>query len=164
MKSSKISTLAMFALVASMFSFHSLSAQENKPLFALTEKNEAALFANPDNAQPAVNENSDHPAFHFDYSAGQQTARFDNLEAYVAAYLNYPAQAEANYIEGTVKVLAVISPEGKVLKADVVESLGYGCDEAALKMVINMPNWTPAMNYGIPVKGKRMLEIDFRLW
>ena len=107
--------------------------------------------------------NTPSGTYHFDLSAGQQTARFDDLESYVAEHLSYPEIAEENCMEGTVKVLLVISPEGKVMKAEVLQSLNSICDKAALDMLRKMPNWKPAMNYGIPVKGKAKVEVLFRL-
>lgn len=75
----------------------------------------------------------------------------------------YPDLARSYTIEGTVKILVVISSQGKVTQAKLVDGLGFGCDEAALKLVSNMPNWKPASNYGVPVQTKKMLEFDFKL-
>jgi len=95
--------------------------------------------------------------------SGLQQATFDNLAGYVATHLEYPETARENALEGTVKVKVTISPAGEVLNAEVTESLGFGCDEAALKLVRNMPRWKPASNFGIPVTGKGILTFKFSL-
>ena len=96
-------------------------------------------------------------------AAGQQTAYFNNLEGYLEDNLIYPRAAQENGIEGRVIVLAEISIDGKIIAATIIESIGFGCDEAALSVVQNMPAWTPAMNYGVPVRGKKAIEFNFRL-
>ena len=92
-----------------------------------------------------------------------KAARFEGLQAYVAAHLSYPRAARENNIEGTVKVLVQLSPEGNVLGARVVQSLGYGCDDAALKMALNMPRWTPATCNGAPIPAEIVVPVAFQL-
>ncbi len=99
----------------------------------------------------------------FDLNAGQRAASFNGFREYVSAHLVYPEQARENAIEGRVEVLVSISDKGKILSAKIVEPLGFGCDEAALAVVREMPDWAPAMNFGVPVKGKKVIAIDFRL-
>jgi len=99
----------------------------------------------------------------FDLSLGQQTAHFENLETYVADHLTYPEMAQKYAIEGTVTVLVTISPQGKITETKVVEGLGHGCDEMALQLVQDMPKWTPASNYGVPVTSKQLLQFNFSL-
>lgn len=109
------------------------------------------------------NAENDKKNYLFDVNAGQQSPSFKGFEAYVSAHLVYPELARKNSIEGRVEVLITISDEGKILEAKIVKSLGFGCDEAALAVVRDMPDWTSAMNYGIPVKGKNIVGFDFRL-
>ena len=109
------------------------------------------------------NAENDKKNYLFDINAGQQSPSFKGFDAYVSAHLVYPELARKNGIEGRVEVLVTISDEGKILEAKIVKSLGFGCDEAALAVVRDMPDWTSAMNYGIPVKGKNIVGFDFRL-
>lgn len=51
----------------------------------------------------------------------------------------YPELAYENEIEG--KVLVAIVFDGHISKMEVVESLGAGCDEAALKAMQNFPKY-----------------------
>jgi TonB family protein len=50
--------------------------------------------------------------------------------------LRYPAQAKRKNISGEVVVQAKVNDIGFVISADVIKSLGYGCDEAAKSVVI----------------------------
>ncbi|GAB3823385.1 TonB family protein [Pontibacter rugosus] len=49
--------------------------------------------------------------------------------------LKYPAQAQANHIKGKVLVEFVIDAAGNVADAFVVQGLGHGCDEEALRVI-----------------------------
>jgi TonB family protein len=97
------------------------------------------------------------------FELGLQKASFTNLHTYVKDHLQYPDLARKNAVEGTVKILVVISADGSVAQTKVINSLGFGCDEAALEVINNMPRWTPASNYGIAAKDKRLLEFQFSL-
>ncbi|MBV6474054.1 MAG: hypothetical protein JPMHGGIA_02356 [Saprospiraceae bacterium] len=94
---------------------------------------------------------------------GIKAPSFDHLGRYIAEHLEYPELARGNSLEGELKLQLVISPEGSVMEARVLQGLGLGCDEAAQKMALQMPAWTPASNYGVPVKGKAILVVQFKL-
>lgn len=98
-----------------------------------------------------------------DLSAGQHPPEFADWEVYLQDKVVYPQLAREYAIEGTVSVMVYVSEKGEVDKARILKGLGFGCDEAALKLVYDMPRWTPASNYGIPVKGKKILDITFKL-
>jgi TonB family protein len=49
--------------------------------------------------------------------------------------VKYPAEAAAQHIKGVVLVEATIDEQGHVSRADVVEGLGHGCDEEAIRLL-----------------------------
>jgi TonB family protein len=49
--------------------------------------------------------------------------------------LKYPPAAESKSIEGIVVVKISIDMNGKVFEAEVKKSIGYGCDEEAVRLV-----------------------------
>ncbi|MEO1261043.1 MAG: energy transducer TonB [Bacteroidota bacterium] len=65
------------------------------------------------------------------------------LSEYLQDNLEYPLEARKLAIEGTVKVRFTVSPEGKVEVLKVTKGIGNGCDEAAAKVVAEMPDWMP---------------------
>jgi TonB family protein len=97
------------------------------------------------------------------FEEGIKSPSFDQLARYFAEHLEYPELARQNGLEGEVKLQLVISPEGMVQEAKVIQSLGLGCDEAAQQMTLQMPAWTPASNYGVAVKGKAIVVVQFKL-
>lgn len=66
------------------------------------------------------------------------------LEAYLRNEVRYPKAAKRRNLTGTVRVQFEIDIEGRVTNAFVDQSLGYGCDEEALRLVQQMPDWQPA--------------------
>ena len=71
---------------------------------------------------------------------GGEEALGDALGAVVA----YPELAEANGIEGEVVLRVHVDASGRATAREVVESLGYGCDEAAAAAVADLSTWQPA--------------------
>ena len=99
----------------------------------------------------------------FDISAETTYPNFIGLKSYIDANLVYPSIALENHIEGLVLLSLKLAADGRVESAEVIESLGYGCDEAAMEMVMNMPNWIPASNYGHNVPARILLKVNFNL-
>lgn len=65
------------------------------------------------------------------------------MRKFVTSHLRYPAAAKANQVTGTVIVRYSVDYRGQVVAAKIKKSLGYGCDEEALRVVkmlrFNMP-------------------------
>ena len=92
------------------------------------------------------------------YNGGQAL-----LQAFIAQNLKYPSYAREEAIEGTVEVAFHVLPDGRIYGAKVVKDLGYGCDEAALKMIESMPKWKPATQQGIAKASRVKLAVQFKL-
>lgn len=76
--------------------------------------------------------------------------------------IGYPEKAKENGIEGIVKILALIDRDGEVLDANVIEGIGYGCDEAA-RLAILYHRFKPGLIKGQKVKVKMEIPIEFKL-
>ena len=82
------------------------------------------------------------------------------MQKYIQKHLKYPPEAIRADIEGKVYVRFRISEKGKIDNIDCLKSVGFGCDEEAMRIVRLMPKWNPAVNnkkfvaihYTIPVK------------
>jgi len=83
--------------------------------------------------------------------------------AYLSANLGYPTTARRKGIEGTVIVAFVVNTDGTVSDFEVVQGIGGGCDEEALRIVKNSPKWTPGMQDGKVVRTRMRLPINFML-
>ncbi len=76
--------------------------------------------------------------------------------------LVYPEQAKKDNIQGTVKIRALIDEYGEVTQDEIVQGIGYGCDEAA-KIAVYYSKFTPGMIKGKPVKVQMIIPIEFKL-
>jgi len=76
----------------------------------------------------------------------------------------YPALARRLGHEGVVQLRIVISPEGRVVRADVVRSSGYAeFDEAAPSWVVAHWRYRPPMRGTMPVAAMALAAVRFSL-
>lgn len=93
------------------------------------------------------------------YPGGQ-----NSMETYIVNHIEYPQDAIDNNAEGTVYVQFGIDENGKVTNVKTTGSkLGYGLDDEAVRVVSNMPKWTPGQVKGKKVKTWRTLPISYKL-
>ncbi len=79
--------------------------------------------------------------------------------------LQYPDDASADGVEGTVNVSFVVDENGKLTSPKVEgDQLGYGLDQEALRVVNKMPTWNPGKLKGKNVKTKFTLPVRFVLY
>lgn len=57
------------------------------------------------------------------------------MKEFIRQNLRYPEEALKNGIEGTVAVAYDFNEKGEITEAHIKHSLGYGCDEEALRLV-----------------------------
>ena len=87
------------------------------------------------------------------------------LFKYLADYIKYPVDARNRGIQGTVKVKFVVDVDGAV-RSPVVENNTTGskeCEIEAIRLVQDMPKWTPATIDGKAVKVYYTLPVNFKI-
>lgn len=85
------------------------------------------------------------------------------LMKYISKKMRYPKQAVDERIEGTVIVSFIVDRSGRVTDVTVLKGLGYGADEEAMRVIGNMPAWSPGKQNGKPVAVRYTLPIRFSL-
>lgn len=86
------------------------------------------------------------------------------LEDYIQTNLHYPQRALDNGKEGVVYVHFAVDENGKVSRATTMNNpFGYGLEEEALRVVNDMPEWTPGTIKGKKVKVYLTLPIHYEL-
>ena len=85
------------------------------------------------------------------------------LSEYFSKTLTYPRQARNQGIQGTVYLRFVIRTDGSVTDVFVVQGIGGGCDEEALRAIQSMPHWTPAKQNHQNVPVLITIPVSFRL-
>lgn len=91
------------------------------------------------------------------YPGGQKA-----MLLFIQNNLQYPSEAIAAKIEGTVRIRFSIDHTGKVFKSQVIASLGHGCDEEAIRLVQLLQFEVPKA-YKLKVQHHRTLNIHFKL-
>ena len=83
--------------------------------------------------------------------------------AYISKNLKYPSEAKELGIQGKVFVEFVVDKDGKLIQIKSVKGIGGGCDEEAVRVLKNAPEWTPAKVVDMPVKVRMILPITYKL-
>lgn len=101
------------------------------------------------------------------YTIVDQKAEFiggdRELFKFISSRVKYPALAREKNTEGKVVIGFLINVDGSLEDIKVLEGIGNGCDEEALKLINTMPPWKPAIVNGKPVRSRHTLPISFKL-
>lgn len=81
---------------------------------------------------------------------------------YLEDNLQYPDAAKENQIDGTVILELSISTFGEIDQVDIKKSLGYGCDQEAIRLVKEGPKWEAAEKDGNAVEDKVRVKVRFK--
>ena len=82
---------------------------------------------------------------------------------YISEHLEYPVIAKRMGIEGKVYVQFIINKDGSITDLEILKGIGSGCDDEALRVIRESPNWVPGKQRGQPVKVKMAIPIVFEL-
>lgn len=82
---------------------------------------------------------------------------------YLSENLKYPSDARNMGIEGTVYVVFVINTDGSITNPEILRGIGGGCDEEALRVIQNSPNWDAGTQRARKVNVRMRLPIRFKL-
>jgi protein TonB len=86
-----------------------------------------------------------------------------SLYKFLAENIKYPQMAKESGIQGRVFVTFVVERDGSVTDVRVLRGIGGGCDEEAIRVVKNMPKWSPGKQRGKPVRVQYNLPVKFTL-
>lgn len=85
------------------------------------------------------------------------------LETQISVPVRYPEKARANKIEGTVKIQIQLNARCEADTLAVVEGVGFGCDEEALKVVKKIIALTRKYAPEKCIEINRVLPVHFKL-
>lgn len=97
------------------------------------------------------------------YKAAKPSKGTRSYNRYLKRNLIYPETAKENNIEGNVVLEVEISVDGKITNSRVVESLGYGCDQEAIRLINVGPDWAPGEKFGNAIIDKVRVTVLFKL-
>ncbi|MEQ8581175.1 MAG: TonB family protein [Marinoscillum sp.] len=82
-------------------------------------------------------------------------------KTYLERELNYPKAARDGAIAGKVILKVTILSTGEIGEIEIKRSLGFGCDEEAIRLVRTGPPWTAATRDGEPVESEVRVKVLF---
>ena len=82
---------------------------------------------------------------------------------FLSKEIRYPANAQKNYVQGTVKLSFIITTLGKIQDINVVESPDSDLSREAIRVLQYSSNWVPAKELGEPVNMRYMVPVRFAL-
>ena len=85
------------------------------------------------------------------------------LMNYLSKNTHYPAATKRDGIQGRVVVSFIVEPDGSISNVKLVRSIDANLDQEALRVVSEMPNWTPGKQGGNAVRVRYSLPIAFKL-
>lgn len=101
------------------------------------------------------------------YDVVEQMPSFPGGISGLMTYLNqntrYPAVAQENGVQGRVVVSFVVGKDGHISDVTVLRSVDPSLDKEAIRVVRNMPRWTPGKQGGEPVRVRYNVPVSFRL-
>jgi len=156
--------ILVFLLSARSFS-GSLGAQDKNAAATVNGQQPATSTAatpQTDNKSKATRKSSgevyDKVDVYPEYPGGAEA-----LFNYIITNLKYPEAAKTNKVQGKVVVSFNIMNDGAVSDVKVLQGIGSGCDEEAIRVVSKMPKWKPGEKDGKIVNVHMVLPLQFKL-
>jgi TonB family protein len=85
-----------------------------------------------------------------------------SLGKFIVQNIKYPETAFNQSISGKVKLRFVVEPQGRVSNIQVLEPVGGGCNQEAIRL-LQMVRWMPGIKNEAAVRTFMTLEIEFKL-
>jgi TonB family protein len=88
---------------------------------------------------------------------------FKDFREYIQKKLEYPRKAEKLGIEGEVSVRFTIDTTGRVIDAEIINSVDSVLNKEALRVVNSSPVWIPGKQDGKPVRVTYIVPVIFKI-
>jgi TonB family protein len=85
------------------------------------------------------------------------------MHEFISGNIKYPMEAERNDISGKVFVKFIVRKDGSISDLKVLKGIGFGCDEETIRVLSQMPKWTPGKHNGEPVNVMFTMPVNFEL-
>lgn len=87
---------------------------------------------------------------------------WEAFEVYLKENTKRPPKALQSNIQGRVIVSFTVNEKGELSDFSIIRSLGFGCDEEAIRIIKNGPKWFPATKEDKPVLSSNEVVVRFR--
>jgi protein TonB len=80
---------------------------------------------------------------------------------YLKTHIKYPQKAIDSHVSGKVFASFIVEKDGTFSNLEILKGIGYGCDEEVLKVLRNMPAWSPGKIGNQSVRVKMVIPVAF---
>jgi protein TonB len=84
-------------------------------------------------------------------------------QRFIVANFSYPKESFKSEAQGTVYVQFIVEKDGSVSGVDINKSTEYYVDQEAMRIMRASPKWTPAVQFGKPVRSYKRQPVTFTL-
>jgi protein TonB len=81
---------------------------------------------------------------------------------YLINNLTYPKAAREAGTQGMVVLTFVVTAEGKIESVEVLQGIGNGCDEEAIRVITQSGTWSPGIKDGKAVDTRMNFPVNFK--
>ena len=87
----------------------------------------------------------------------------ERYEVYLSENLRYPSAAKEGNVAGKVLVQFLVNPDSSLSDFRILQSVGGGCDEEAIRLIKQGPAWVPGLVDGELKEGGMIVPVNFNL-
>jgi protein TonB len=149
------------------------------PQIVVTQEEEVAFFINEEIKGDTAGEGTSsegsnkgvldggEPASDAVYTYVEESPSFPGGEKarinFLKNNIKYPSTALQNKIQGKVYISFIVEKDGSLSNISVLQGIGAGCDEEALRVTRLMPRWKPGKTQGHEVRVVITMPVNFVL-
>lgn len=157
-------TIAAFVLSLVVFAFIACSEKDTSDKNYTNQKATEKPVAKPGNQQATENKDVKNEPV---YTVVEVMPGFpggkDELIKYLSSNIQYPESAKKNGIQGTSFISFTVMKDGSIDDVALLRGFNEACDNEALRVVKEMPDWEPGKQDGKHVNTKFNIPIRFKL-
>src|SRR5690606_5158457 len=116
-------------------------------------------------ASPEMELEDLHPNYVYEFASQLPTFVGGDgaLMQFLQKNLKFPETAKNVDESKTVVIQFVITKNGKIEQIEALTNHGYGLEDAAIRVVKNMPQWIPGNQNGVPVNVRMQMPVRFAI-
>lgn len=77
--------------------------------------------------------------------------------------IKYPKEAAKRQIQGRVFLSFIVEKDGSLTSIKVIRGLSFDINDEAVRVLSSSPNWNPGIHFGVPVRVKYNINVNFSL-
>ncbi|WP_158561181.1 M56 family metallopeptidase [Emticicia sp. C21] len=85
------------------------------------------------------------------------------LFKFIGRNLKYPVAAQRAKVSGKVFVKFVVRKDGSISDFNILKGIGFGCDEETIRVISQLPKWSPGRQNGRAVNVHFTMPVNFVL-